>query len=197
VRLCHGTQTMIRDDGTSELKTCSMCKIPKPRSEFHICKRLPSGLACECKPCRRSINKKAKEKIAKRGFIADSAVCFSCKTEKPSSEFPRDKGKKNGLCGQCRTCFNQMKKRIREGIKDAVFLIYGNRCMCCGESGRKFLTLDHVNNDGNTERKESNYLNIYTRLAKAGNADPRYQLLCWNCNIGKHLNNNVCPHKQA
>ncbi len=31
---------------------------------------------------------------------------------------------------------------------------------------------------------------------KANNFPPGFQTLCHNCNIGKHRNKGICPHKQ-
>src|SRR2546428_13505195 len=47
-------------------------------------------------------------------------------------------------------------KAKKQRIKDAVFAAYGGYvCHCCGESESRFLSLDHVNNDGATWRKET------------------------------------------
>src|ERR1700690_1237472 len=46
-----------------------------------------------------------------------------------------------------------LDRRKRE--KDAVFAAYGGYvCACCGEMEKAFLTLDHLNNDGNKHRKQ-------------------------------------------
>lgn len=90
-------------------------------------------------------------------------------------------------------------RRIR--IKDATFSAYGGYvCACCGETERKFLTLDHVNNDGAAfrrsmygNRQAAGYV-TYAWLARKG-FPPGYQVLCMNCNHGKRMNNGVCPHK--
>ena len=70
-------------------------------------------------------------------------------------------------------------------------------CACCGETQRTFLTLDHINGDGNKERKalgRSGGETFYAHLRKQGY--PRgYQVLCFNCNHGRYLNGGVCPHQ--
>ena len=30
---------------------------------------------------------------------------------------------------------------------------------------------------------------------KRNNFPPGYQVLCWNCNCGRSINNGICPHK--
>lgn len=89
----------------------------------------------------------------------------------------------------------------RERIRKATFAAYGGYvCACCGETEKKFLTLDHINNDGAAFRR-SMYGNrtsagvvTYAWLFRKG-FPAGYQVLCMNCNHGKRMNNGVCPHK--
>ena len=86
---------------------------------------------------------------------------------------------------------------------------YGGKCSCCGETRILFLTIDHVNNDGATERrglgdgpsakskKGRAGINFYRHLKKAGFPQDRYRLLCFNCNCGRARNDGVCPHQEA
>lgn len=65
-------------------------------------------------------------------------------------------------------------------------------CNCCGEKELKFLTIDHINNDGAQHRK-LNKNNIDNFIIQ--NHFPEdFQILCYNCNCGKSINNGVCPH---
>lgn len=92
----------------------------------------------------------------------------------------------------------------RAKLKDEVFSAYGGyRCACCGETQRFFLQLDHINGNGCKERKElcgknvgSNCYVIYGQLRKLG-FPPGYQVLCANCNVGKHRNGGICPHAES
>lgn len=97
----------------------------------------------------------------------------------------------------------QYRERVRlyaERIKNTVFTAYGNKCSCCGEDCVKLLALDHVNNDGNKERyrngRRIKSTGMYLKVIKE-NFPPKYQLLCFSCNWGKHVNNGVCPHKEV
>lgn len=90
-------------------------------------------------------------------------------------------------------------KEYRERVKDAVFAAYGGYvCVCCGETEKRFLTIDHINNDGAKHRKEIGFrggIGIHLWLCK--NAFPEgFQVLCFNCNHGKQLNGGTCPHKE-
>lgn len=121
----------------------------------------------------------------------------------------------NGQCNYChkpathgRMCDYHWSKRsdyqkqYRLEIRDEVYSHYGNKCACCGESQVMFLTIDHVNNDGNVHRSK-----VFGGSNKAGgghkmncwikknNYPKGIQLLCYNCNNGKHRNGGICPHK--
>lgn len=71
---------------------------------------------------------------------------------------------------------------------------YGWACVCCGEGGHEFLTIDHINNDGGTHRREIGLRSIYGWLV-ANNFPAGFQTLCFNCNMAKALNGGVCPHQ--
>lgn len=86
-------------------------------------------------------------------------------------------------------------KDYRQEQKQIVYDHYGNKCACCGESNQKFLSIDHVNNDGHKERKGKGGSSdrIIRNIIKTNFPDT-YQILCFNCNLGKARNNGVCPH---
>ena len=92
--------------------------------------------------------------------------------------------------------YKEREKVYRSKIKMLVYNHYGSFCKCCGENNVKFLSIDHVNNDGNKERKtkggSTNYL--YNKIINQDFPN-RYQILCFNCNLGKARNNGICPHK--
>lgn len=74
---------------------------------------------------------------------------------------------------------------------------YGWRCNCCPETNIMFLTADHKDNDGYSDVRESGtrYSGkaLYKKIIDEGFPDT-YQILCFNCNLGKQRNNGVCPH---
>lgn len=71
-------------------------------------------------------------------------------------------------------------------------------CVCCGESILDFLTLDHIEQNGNEHRNRVGSAHIYKDLIK-NNFPVGYQVLCMNCNFGRSLkyNRGVCPHKRG
>jgi hypothetical protein len=94
---------------------------------------------------------------------------------------------------------SEKTKRSQAICRDAVFAAYGGyKCACCGETEPMFLSIDHIHNDGASERKSGVYCGsgtgFYQWLRK--NLFPKgYQVLCMNCQIGKHKNGGVCPHQ--
>ena len=81
------------------------------------------------------------------------------------------------------------------GLRDRVISKYGGMCVCCGETIRLFLSMDHVNNDGNVERKKGIGQQKLYKLLDRLPPQKSYQVLCNNCNLGKHLNGGMCPHE--
>lgn len=79
--------------------------------------------------------------------------------------------------------------------KKFIYDFYGYICNCCNEDNPRFLTIDHVENDGYKSRNAGS--RIYQIIIKdiTNNGAHRYQILCYNCNCAKRLNEGVCPHK--
>ena len=96
----------------------------------------------------------------------------------------------------------EVQRAYHRTLKAEVFAAYGDKCACCGETEEKFLSVDHINNDGAKHRKEIHAWDksprversIYNWLRKY-NYPEGFQLLCHNCNHGKHLNGGICPHQ--
>ena len=65
-----------------------------------------------------------------------------------------------------------------------LFEMYGHSCVRCGFSDKRALTLDHIKNNGNTERAELGERGVY-RKAKAAYQPDDYQILCMNCQFIK------------
>jgi hypothetical protein len=92
------------------------------------------------------------------------------------------------------------RRERQQQIRDECFKAYGGyRCKCCGETEPRFMTIDHVNNDGAIHRKTIGGVHgrsqIYRWLRR--HAYPEgFQVLCFNCNSGRQLNGGICPHKQ-
>lgn len=90
-------------------------------------------------------------------------------------------------------------KRIVQERRLRVLTHYGGNpphCSCCHESNIKFLTLDHREGGGHEHVRQTGGRGhkLYRWIEKNG-YPPIFQVLCFNCNCGRALNNGVCPHK--
>ena len=72
---------------------------------------------------------------------------------------------------------------------------YGGRCACCGESNIDLLTIDHIYGSGTKHVKGLGGWKNFYRWLKHNNFPSGYQVLCHNCNDGRHINGGVCLHK--
>lgn len=99
-------------------------------------------------------------------------------------------------------------KRSYWRLKEAAYMAYGGyKCQCCGETEPLFLSIDHVNNDGHLYRKAKKtetgtWIKVGShcgenlfRWLRRENYPEGFQVLCLNCNGGKHRNGGVCPHQ--
>lgn len=102
---------------------------------------------------------------------------------------------KASLCERCYTRAAANARSNYRKIRIEVLSAYGGKCTCCGEAETRFLTVDHVNNDGASRRRNSKEIgtSFYLRLRREG-YPLTYQVLCYNCNCGRALNGGVCPH---
>ena len=140
-----------------------------------------------------------------RIFRVTNRLCVRCGTSLSTT--------KSRMCDPCRERFNaspsrqpreRQKNWLRHAqkVRDIVFAHYGNsRCACCGETNPLFLTLDHINGDGDKHRREMGARGrtagtwFYRRMMREG-YPPGIQVLCFNCNCGRARNGGVCPHHQ-
>jgi hypothetical protein len=113
---------------------------------------------------------------------------------------------KQGLCRcgkilvsktQCDFCLTKSRTASRK-IKIDTFNAYGGFvCSCCGEKEESFLSIDHVNNDGAELRRkgQGTSISLY-RWLRDRNYPEGYQVLCFNCQMGKRKCG-ICPHKRS
>lgn len=141
--------------------------------------------------------------------------CTECCSKESQRQIERcDRRKSEGICVSCgklpaiyrkTLCFKCLSKENERGRNKAlknkykVIEEYGGKCSCCGEDNPIFLSIDHINNDGYEHRKKDGSKGVggglYVWLIKHNFPKDRFQLLCHNCNFGKHINGGICPHQ--
>ena len=193
---CHNSQNRASRAGFS---TCTECKQRKPRSEFAT-KRI-------CTDCKtHKVCKICGERLPLTAFDGyHGLVCRPCRKQADSERYQADRDRvlaRNAdwrkLNAQPDSAYRQRQRRIqaerRTAIHRAVYQHYGNRCECCGETERVFLTIDHIDGNGAQHRRETGKMDIAYWLYMNGMPEG-FRILCYNCNAGRYRNGGTCPHE--
>ena len=165
-------------------RTCKNCGQGRPLIDFRVYNKATGARRHECAQCQQNRinaqywkNPEVKRQASARRYVA-----------RPWSHWD-DAAKQQ---------HRERQNGYRRGHLQEVFNHYGARCACCGETEPMFLTVDHVNNDGYLLRKANGRRaveagSLYRLIIRQGFPED-YQVLCYNCNCGKHRNGGVCPH---
>ncbi len=168
-----------------------------------ICAKNMGNDKTTCKSCKE-YNRQYQKK--RRSRLIESGLCVTC-----GKRLARENRK---TCLECYEKYtpgwtNKNRKYKCSGLqqrlarKKRVIDYYGGKCLCCGESGLIFLTIDHIAENGAEHRRQispglKNRApggdNFYRWLETHCMPDG-FQTLCYNCNIGKHRNGGICPHR--
>lgn len=169
-------------DDSGGLRQCKTCHQRKSPDEFYLRnKRWP---ARECKECVKAKLQTIRGTTdgRERKLAASRKYNKSEKNKRADLRYYLKKG---------RVLTNE-RRRLRH---ERVITKYGGMCVCCGETIRAFLHIDHVRNNGNVERRTIPMTKLYKFLDRSPARLSDYQILCANCNLGKHRNGGVCPHE--
>jgi hypothetical protein len=184
----HPRRLVAVTDGTA--KRCSQCGEVKPRTQFTKRMQSPDGRNTACRTCNAAYRAANQERLR-------SAHAVWVEEHREYLRAYRQATKE-----QSRVWRNANRERLREQanqrarkLRDEVLSAYGGACACCGETERAFLQIDHVNNDGAEHRRATNGVKLDYWIRRHG-FPPQFQILCCNCNFGRHLNGGVCPHVQ-
>lgn len=145
---------------------CVRCNVPTEKFSVH------------CGTC--TLYMKQKDKI-RYGKSKDAGLCVHCHKLSPI----------NGetLCSECKKNNAIRGKDSRTKQKMTVLGHYGGKCKMCDEDDMDVLGIDHMHGGGTRHRKELTQqgTTIYRWLIK-NNYPTDFQVLCFNCNMKKHLN---------
>lgn len=128
----------------------------------------------------------------------ETKICPICNIDKPLDKF----GFNNRGIGESyynRVCVTCTGRRTRAKLKLEFLDAFGSKCACCDEDDPRFLSLDHINNDGKKHRASfgdsSNTHRVLQDAKREGWPKDKYQCLCYNCNMGRAKFKGICPHK--
>jgi len=90
---------------------------------------------------------------------------------------------------------NATKRARRLAVKVETLAHYGGVCACCDETGVRFLTFDHIDGGGKQHRRAEMGSTPLALWLRRNGYPEGFQVLCWNCNSGRHFNGGICPHQ--
>jgi hypothetical protein len=169
-------------------KTCGRCMETKPLDQFYQYRHTHRGLGiakfmAKCKACCRSVGAKYRERKGREFFREKNRVYQTNNRDK----------------------IRRLSRAFAEKLKAETFAAYGYKCNCCGENEIRFLSIDHISENGAEHRRQETGskghrnsgtgAKMYGWLKRHGFPKDNFQLLCANCNVGKHFNGGVCPHQ--
>ena len=144
-----------------------------------------------------------RRKLAEASGI--NLICAKCKRELPGNltNFYKHPNHKHGLMTRCKKCYDTYargKNKIsRNRLREELLLHYSSgdhiHCVCCGEKRWEFMSLDHIDGDGQKERNSYSSNNAYWASFKKRGFPPGYRTLCHNCNMARGFFG-YCPHER-
>ena len=132
--------------------------------------------------CEECTEKARAQGIARRAKRKVQGMCIICGKPVMTSR---------ATCQACIAREANSQQRYRSAVLDH----YGRTCACCGEDEERFLCVDHINNDGAAHRAMVG-TGVNRWVVKNGYPEG-FQILCFNCNVGRQLNKGVCPHVKS
>ena len=154
------------------MKTCTKCKAKKHLIDFPVGKNIKDGRDSWCRLCKNKQTKILREKYRDSGFC--SVGCGKILFNKT-------------LCKEHSVKKNELAKRLKRKQRITAIEHYGNKCVCCGERGLRFLTFEHKNGDGAKHRKETGTGggSNFARWLIKNNFPKSIEILCYNCNCAR------------
>lgn len=195
-------------------KTCSKCRLEQPATEFHRKADAKDGLHPACKTCSKQRMREWYEANKLKANLTSQRY-YENNKEKVRSYLREYEARNRDRLNAAHRARHarrpalvkrrdqQRGKRIVAELKFQVAQALGGKCFCCGIEDVRFLTIDHVKNDGMADRKSCGFwMNNRTFLQHVlaqGCPSDRYQLACCNCNMGraKAGKGGECPHSPA
>lgn len=155
-----------------------------------------------CKNCliEKDIESFTKNRTQKDGFEKLCKVCRAYKKKSIYHSNPEERKKyidRNKIwMKNNRPKINLWRKNKVSSLRFEILKSYGDKCSCCGESEKRFLTIDHINGGGKEHRAKFNNTAyaVYKDIINGKFDKNLYRILCMNCNFAIRFGDK-CPHK--
>lgn len=169
-------------------RTCKKCNATKDITEFYLTHRPGYTTQRRTRACKECLLKWQHEHYKER-MTPERRSLLNARARQWRKDNP-EKTKQKA---------KHFHAIYRDRDRKLVYEKYGDKCVCCGETEVMFLTVDHVNSDGHIERKKGLYTNgsQFYRWIIQQNFPKDYQILCYNCNLGRARNHGICPHQKG
>jgi hypothetical protein len=164
-------------------------KIARCKSEGICFKCQKPSPTLRCAECQEKVWARNQDYIRR---CKKENLCVRCKNgpiERTVCESCKERGREYVRINRIRLAEQKRKRKLTN--REKVFEHYGEICNCCGEAGKDFLQIDHVNGNGSDHRKTWTG-DLATWVVK-NNFPEDFQILCANCNFAKKKGV-VCPH---
>jgi len=191
-------------------KTCTKCHQTLPFESFYRSPQGRNGLSPVCIECHRQRSRDYYQGNKERmldGFKQYAQANRKALTDYGRSYYARNSSK---ICEQTRKRMSEperkanakrQRKTSQQALRAKILNHLGGRCYCCGLDDLRFLTIDHINNDGRIDRKlpsgkSKNGYMILLDIQREGIPKDRYRAACYNCNCARNwTEGKICPHQ--
>ena len=185
-------------------KICRKCECEKLLTEFNKSKLTKDGYYFWCRQCddkvhtsRRNENiEKYKEKeklrywtkqelfINQRNKHREKLRLKDKIYREKNTEKIRDKVyERNKLESKS---LKMKGKLYRDKLINETIELLGGKCAICSEATKEFLAIDHIHDNGSTDRKNKHHLGWKRDILDGKVSKDDYQVLCHNCNKAKY-----------